>query len=232
MTPLSVLLVLTAACGNGTSSMVTTSSESESAGAATWDAGPDPSSVEVMGPGMLVPKISQRDPAGVFPGYDGGEFCGPTDVAMTARAEQLGQGLTDAELIQQLADVAGTTSSGTTPDGVVTAAQSLGMDTVTAAGLPDFGWVQQELATGRTVILRGDYFALPPHQNASRYAGHYILVTGWAPTLGEFLVNDPADLNVRWEQPADLTEFVQMHSNFNAQSTYETALGGPVTDTL
>jgi hypothetical protein len=170
--------------------------------------------------------MSQLSPNGQFPGYDGSEYCGPTDLAMNARAQGLGGNLVDALLIQQLANAAGTDANGSTPAGLVAGAQSMGMVSATAQGLPDFNWVQQYLSSGWSVILRGDYFALPPHQDPSQYSGHYILIAGWSADLGEYLVNDPADLSARWELAADLTAFVQAHQDFSATDTYEIAVGG------
>src|SRR5262249_30164987 len=124
-----------------------------------------------------VPFMSQLDPAGKGPGYDGTMFCGPAVLAGIAKGHGWTGGLSDADLISTLAEVAGTTERGTTGNGMIAGLDWLGMEHDAVRGC-DLEWIDNELAAGHDLIAMGDYWSLPNHYDASKAAGHFIAVTG------------------------------------------------------
>lgn len=160
-----------------------------------------------------VPFISQYSPAGQEGGYhNGGSNCGPTSMAMIARSFGYGQGMTDAQLINHLGSVGGTTEEGTNCNGIIAMAQAMGKTAKMHGPGADTAWIADQLRQGKKVIANLDYYACPPHQNDSKVGGHYLTVTGMDAN-GNFLINDPADPNCKVMSPAQLQYAINRNPN-------------------
>src|SRR5215470_14240362 len=94
-----------------------------------------------------VPFVSQIQPAGASGSYDGSMNCGPAVLAGIAKGHGLAGVLSDADLIEELVGVAGTTSMGTTGNGMIAALDWMGMETSASQGA-DLDWIDNELASG------------------------------------------------------------------------------------
>ncbi len=164
------------------------------------------------GPGN-VPFISQYRPVGAERGYSNGPSnCGPTSMAMIARAMGYGKGMSDAQLINHLGRIGGTTGAGTSVNGIVAMARAMGKTGTVKGPGPDVEWIAQQLRAGKLVVANGDYHAMPPHQNEARTSGHYVTVAG-LDAQGNFIVRDPADQNVKTVTPAQLRHFIRSNPN-------------------
>lgn len=169
------------------------------------------------------PWISQFNPAGNDGSYyNGAANCGPASMAMIARAFGLGEGLTDAKLINKLGEAGGTTADGTGVNGISVMARSLGLNAEQRGPGANVDWIAEQLRAGKMVVANGDYFAMAPHANSARVGtgGHYVAVVGMDAN-GNFLVNDPADRNVGAVSPADLARFIASNRN----GGYQIAIG-------
>lgn len=160
-----------------------------------------------------VPNISQYRPAGAENGYSNGPSnCGPTSMAQIARALGYGKGMTDAQLINHLGSIGGTTSAGTSVNGIVAMARAMGKEGVVRGPGANVEWMKEQLRAGKLLVANGDYYAMPPHQNEARTSGHYVTVAG-LDANGNFIVRDPADLNVRTITPAQMAHFINSNPN-------------------
>jgi hypothetical protein len=157
-----------------------------------------------------VPFIDQYKPAGRNASYDGTENCGPAILAGIAKARGLSAGLSDADLINRLARVAGTDATGTSGHGMVAGLQYLGMWTDAKAGA-DLGWIDHELASGHDVIANGDFYSVPGRQNPARRAGHYIAITAAMDGWSSYKVTDPADGKVTSMTDSQIQKFIRSH---------------------
>jgi hypothetical protein len=159
------------------------------------------------GPAGNDPKISQFDPTGKDAQYTNAAMnCGPTVGAMVARNAGYGKGMTDAQLIEDLGKVAGTTDQGTTGNGMIAMYEHMGLDTKAAKGA-DLAFMQSELQAGHHVNALGDYYEVPTHQDPAKTSGHYLDVTGMDKD-GNFLVNDPADTTMKSMTAAEMSNFI------------------------
>jgi len=158
----------------------------------------------------LVPGfISQLRPAGAPPGFDGSASCGPTSMTMIARSLGVGRGRSDAELIAWLGRVGGTTlAEGTSLDGLAAMARAIGLGSERRSGV-DLAFLDHHLAAGRFVVANGEYYAMPPHEDASKSEGHFVLV--YARAGNRYLVHDPADPEVRAVSRSEMRRFLREH---------------------
>lgn len=157
-----------------------------------------------------VPHISQYNPAGKNAAYwNGPANCGPTSMAMFARSRGYGKGMTDAQLINHLGKIGGTTRNGTGVNGIVAMAQAIGAKPQ-AKYRVSVDWIADQLKAGKQVVANGNYWAMPPHAKAGRHGGHFVAVVGMD-SKGNFIVNDPADRNVHTVSPEAMNRFLRTH---------------------
>ncbi len=139
-----------------------------------------------------VPYINQYSPAGAAGGYwNGPANCGPTSMAMIARAFGYGKSMSDAKLINHLGKIGGTSGNGTNVGGIAAMAHGIGKSATTKGPGAHVDWIASELRKGKLVVANGDYHAMAPHINNARTSGHYVAVVG-LDRQGRFLVHDPA----------------------------------------
>jgi LysM repeat protein len=167
------------------------------------------------------PFISQYSPAGAERGYHNGPSnCGPTSMAMIARAAGYGKNMTDAQLINHLGAMGGTTADGTSVNGIAAMAEGIGKSASVKGPSANVQWIADQLKAGKMVVANGDYYAMPPHGNEGRTSGHYVSVVGMD-NNGNFIVNDPADKNVHTITPAQMAHFI----NSNPNGGYQISIG-------
>jgi len=155
------------------------------------------------------PAINQYRPDGAASGYrNGPSNCGPTSMAMIARAIGWRDGVSEARLINALGDIGGTTAAGTSVAGLGKMAQAMGLSVTSQAG-SYLAWANGQLAAGKWVIFNGDYHEMNPHRNPARTSGHYVLCYGLE--NGQYLVHDPADDRVKRVSPDEMYRFVKAH---------------------
>jgi hypothetical protein len=160
-----------------------------------------------------VPYINQYRPVGAERGYSNGPAnCGPTSMAMVARAFGYGGAMSDAQLINHLGRIGGTGSNGTAVNGIVAMARAIGKQATVKGPGPDVEWMKEQLRAGKLLVANGDYYAMPPHQNEARTSGHYVTVAG-LDERGNFIVRDPADQNVRTITPSQMAHFIRSNPN-------------------
>jgi hypothetical protein len=154
------------------------------------------------------PFISQYNPSGAGAGYtNGAANCAPASMAMIARSMGLGEGLTDAQLINKLGAAGGTDADGTSINGVVAMANELGVNAEIHGPRADADWIAQTLASGKKIVANGDYYAAPGHYQAGKSSGHYIEVDSMNAD-GTVNVRDPADPNLKTMTMQELATFI------------------------
>jgi len=155
-----------------------------------------------------VPFIDQYNPAGKDAHYDGTEYCGPAILAGIAKARGLSAGLSDAALVNRLAQVAGTDPrTGSTGNGIIAGLNYLGMRTDASRGA-DRHWINDQLTSGHDIIALGDFYSVPGRENPGRHSGHYIAITAAMDGWTSYQVTDPADQKVTSMTGAQIEKFV------------------------
>jgi hypothetical protein len=162
--------------------------------------------------GHELPQISQLDPKGKSGNYHNGDMnCAPAALAMIA----LGKGATldgkpvsqfsEASLINRIGDYAQTDKDGTTPNGVINAAQEMGFQTDALQGGLNRSFYDQVLGQGGSVIANGGYYI------GDQLAGHFVTIAGKTEG-GKYVVNDPLQGRVEWS-PYELNSFLKGNPN-------------------
>jgi len=155
-----------------------------------------------------VPFIDQYNPAGKDARYDGTEYCGPAVLAGMAKARSLSAGLSDADLINRLAQVAGTDPrAGSSGNGMIAGLHYLGMQTDATRGF-NLRWIDDQLTSGHDVIALGDFYSVPGRENPGRHSGHYIAITAAMDGWTSYKVTDPADQKVTSMTNSQLEKFI------------------------
>ncbi len=173
---------------------------------------PEPGPAPKPGHGKT-PYINQYSPAGTGQGYTNGSAnCGPTSVAMIARAFGYRKDLSDAKLINHLGKIGHTTGAGTGVNGISAMGQAMGLRAQVKGPGAHVDWIRSELRAGRMVVANGDYHAMAPHKNNAKTSGHYVLVYGLDDN-GRFLVHDPADRRVQSVSATELATFIKSNPN-------------------
>jgi hypothetical protein len=167
-----------------------------------------------FGQGWQVPWISQLNPSGSEFGYSNATAnCGPASMAMIARANGWGTGLSDAQLINQLGAIGGTTAEGTSINGIAAMAQAMGKG-ADIQGLPELGtqgmlnWVDQSLAAGKNIVANGDFYSEPGRDPSQGPSGHYIDVVG-KDENGNYKIRDPWSKEITTMTPDQLINFLK-----------------------
>jgi len=159
--------------------------------------------------GPDVPFIDQYKPAGRDAHYDGTEYCGPAILAGIAKSRGLSDGLSDADLINRLARVAGTDPrTGTSGNGMIAALNYLGMRTDAIAGAK-LDWIDNQLVSGHYVIAQGDFYSVPGRENPGLRSGHYIAITAAMGGWSSYKVTDPADGKVTSMTDSQIEKFIR-----------------------
>jgi hypothetical protein len=138
-----------------------------------------------------VPQMSQTRPIGADASYtNGASNCGPTSMAMLARAVGYGADLNDAQLISKFAQVGKSDGEGTSANGMVAIAGEMGMQaSVKCPTSADD--VAAQLKAGKAVVVCGNYDTEPQHYHPEKGPrGHYLLITG-QDKQGNFILRDP-----------------------------------------
>jgi hypothetical protein len=135
-----------------------------------------------IAPKRPIPRINQRHPWGSGPRFRGDSRCGPTTMAMVARAFNYRNHLSNAELVIHLDRLDGKINDGTTLRGMIAAARRMGLSHRFRRGFAD-DFLRSELSDERLVVLLGRY-------QGARYQ-HYILVSKSIAADGTFIVKDP-----------------------------------------
>jgi hypothetical protein len=155
-----------------------------------------------------VPYIDQYKPAGRDAHYDGTEYCGPAVLAGIAKARGLSFGLSDADLINRLAAVAGTDpKAGTSGNGMIAVLNYLGMRTDAIPGA-DLHWIDDQLASGHDIIAQGNFYSVPGRENPALSSGHYIAITAAMGGWSSYKVTDPADGKVTSMTDSEIEKFI------------------------
>ncbi len=170
-----------------------------------------------------VPLINQLAPSGNDGSYFNGQAnCGPTSMAMVARAVGYGSHLTDAQLVMDMYRKCGTQGGDGTPvDGIRQGANAIGLDATTYRSSAGVEKMAEEIRNGKMVVANGDYYALPaPGRINNTNGGHYVVVTGMD-DAGNFLVNDPAGGLKLTLTPQQMAQYLRENPN----GGYFTAVG-------
>ncbi|HEY8206728.1 MAG TPA: hypothetical protein VIG99_04555 [Myxococcaceae bacterium] len=142
--------------------------------------------------------------------------CGPAAGAMIGRACGYGEGLSDVQLVEKLADIGLTDESGTTGNGMIAIYEEMGLETAAIPGV-DMSWINSQLAAGHYVTALGDYYAVPGRVDDSQSAGHYMDVTAYeAATQAQaarYSVADPANEALKYLSIMELKSFVNSAPN-------------------
>jgi hypothetical protein len=126
-------------------------------------------------------------------------------MAMIARSMGYGSNMTDAQLINNLGAVGGTSSAGTSINGIVAMANQIGANADVHGPQADLSWMDQSLAAGKKIVANGNYYDEPGHGSGD--SGHYIDVVGKT-SDGNYIVEDPADPNEHTFTPAQMAAFI------------------------
>jgi hypothetical protein len=157
-----------------------------------------------------VPHINQTRPDGARSDYVDIGRCGPTCMAMVARAYGLGASLSDAELVERLSRIAGTAERwGTDRTGLYRMAAHLKLKSLDWDGEATV-WMARQLEQERYVVAAGNPFVLPPRETAARYGGHFIVVDGMD-EVGNFLMKNPWPDGVHRVTPEQMWKFLMTH---------------------
>lgn len=155
--------------------------------------------------------VNQYSPTGAdkIAGYNGAELCGPALLASYAKAKGITLGTnSDAEMVQKLAGMAGSTPDGTSGNGLIHALNEMGVPTTANPGA-DLNWINNQLAAGRNVFANGDFYEVPKYQDTAKSAGHYITVNSFDGQ--NYGVTDPAHPDVTTMTPQQLLNFIASH---------------------
>jgi hypothetical protein len=105
-----------------------------------------------------VPLINQLAPGGNDGSYFNAQAnCGPTSMAMVARAVGYGSHLTDAQLIMDMYNKCGTQGGNGTPvDGIRQGANAIGLDATTYHSSAGVEKMAEEIRNGKMVVANGE----------------------------------------------------------------------------
>ena len=159
-----------------------------------------------------VKHISQTRPEGAPRDYTDLGFCGPTCMAMIARAYHLGDQFSDAELVMRLSRIAGADDgAGTDRTGLYRMARHLRLKSLDWNGEATF-WMARQIELGHYVMAAGNPYVLPPLFQRSRYGAHFIVVDGMD-REGNFLMKNPWPDGMHAVAPKQMWQFLMTHEH-------------------
>ena len=159
-----------------------------------------------------VPHINQSLPDGAPSSYVDVGLCGPTCMAMIARAFGLGASLPDAELVMRLARIADAARGGGTDRiGLYRMARHLRLRSLDWNGEATF-WMARQLQQGRYILAAGNPYVLPPFEKIEGFGAHFIVVDGLDED-GNFLMKNPWPDGVHTVPPRRMWQFLMTHSH-------------------
>lgn len=169
-----------------------------------------------------VPLISQMHPADDDNSYyNGGSNCGPTAMAMVARAAGFRPDLTDADLINYLGEIGGTTAeNGTSHAGIEKMAEAMGLPLQYGAK-GDMQFVKDALADGKLVVINGNFGGV-----TGIWGGHYVTCTGYDPATDTFTINDSGSDTTYQLSPDQLSAVQFANENGSDMGAFAIGHGG------
>lgn len=172
-----------------------------------------------------VPYISQMASEGTEDDWNASSNCGPTSMAMIARAFGFGEGMSDGALVNSLGNSAGVGAAGTGYAGIMTMASSLGLESQSNPG-SNVAWIDEQLAQGNLVAANGNRSVTlenesPPYASGTASGGHWIVVCGKTAD-GNYIVKDPST-TCSVLTPAELSRFLSS----NAHGGYAVSVSPP-----
>jgi uncharacterized protein YraI len=165
-----------------------------------------------------VPYINQMSSSGSADDWNRFSNCGPTTMAMIARAFGYRSDLSDGSLVNHLGNSAGVGADGAGYDKIATMARTMGKQPTVKTGA-NASWVKSQLAGGRLVAINGNRVVTLKYDGDSTTSGsgtqgHWIVGAGLT-AAGDILVKDPSVPGVRSLTPAQLDEFITTNYNGN-----------------
>jgi len=149
--------------------------------------------------GHDLPAIDQLHPRGDDGNYTNADMnCAPAALAMIARSHPNATlngnpvgAYSDAQLINAIGQHAGTNDQGTSPNGLIAAAEDMGLQTSVHQGGYNANYIDGVLAQGGSVVANGAYFI------DDQLAGHFVTVAAKNQD-GSYVINDPLQGRVTW----------------------------------
>lgn len=185
----------------------------------TATAGSSSCSVSVTPLYCKVPYINQISSSGTADDWNKYSNCGPTSMAMIARAFGYRPELSDGSLVNLLGSFAGIGAAGAGADQIATIGRRMGK-TATVKWGADAVWIKSQLSAGRLVAINGNRTVTLKYDNNASTSGtgiqgHWIVGAGIT-SAGNVLVKDPSVPGVSQLTPAQLNEFIRMNYNGDA----------------
>jgi hypothetical protein len=150
---------------------------------------------------------------------NGAANCGPTSMAMIARARRWRDDLTDAQLIETLMTVAETTPLGTSPMGIIWMAREIGaVVQESEMSFPGFdeAFYKKQLGLKKPIIAMGAFVDKTGNEAGDAQepvlTDHIVTVYGYLEETGKYQVLDPFRPEVTEMTSDELRTFLEKNS--------------------